>query len=101
MKPQYDPNKGIPAAVLERYEEASLARCMANLVDAIDALRQESHMEWSEILPEDYMEFRRELAYGQLTIKRLNAVAQRFGLEPHVIFRPRTLRNTVEGRSVL
>lgn len=92
-----DPNKGIPPELLRRYTEASLSRCLANLIDAITCHLEDGDLDWSDIASgQDELTLRRELASGMLTIKRLNAIAQAFGLEPHIIFRPRVPRYTAE-----
>jgi len=89
-----DPNAGIPSDVLARYVEASRERMISHLLQSI----RELHEERGGLINDACLA---RVSSGVLTLRELNAVAQRLGLEPHITFRPRVLRTTVDRQEEL
>jgi len=89
-----DPNLGIPADVMVRYEAASEERMISHLLQSIRTLNEERG---GKLKPGSLA----RAASGVITLRELNKIAQRLGLEPHITFRPRILRATVDRKEEL
>jgi len=98
---QRDPNQGIPPDVLQRYTDASRERMLAGLLHDVESLLREVGKTWEDLKPvisKEDMGVKAQTMHGFLHLNDLNRLAQQFGLEPHIVFRPRVLRNTVDTR---
>lgn len=88
-----DPNQGIPEHVQQRLEEASRERFYAHLLQSIDTLLAESGHDWNWLeektgIGDLHYVVGNGYANGQIIVK----MGQCFGLEPYLLFRPRTMR---------
>ena len=84
-----EPNTGIPEDVLARYEDASQERMIAHLLQSF----RDIHADRGEKLNDICMA---KIGTGVLTLRELNAAAQKLELEPYIIFRTRILRATTD-----
>lgn len=107
-----DPNKGISESVRKRLEEASRERFYAQLLQSIQTLLDESGRDWDWLYEQvaiqvtaNYcqqtcgLSLKEQLGMGLLSPRELVIIGQCFGLEPYLLFRPRTLRANGKGET--
>jgi hypothetical protein len=79
---QKNPNEGLSEDVLQRFEAASLERMLSHLYQTVVHLEVETGGHFAGV------------PTRTMTLEDLNKMAQVFGLEPYILFRPRTVRYT-------